>query len=183
VDCAVADQVLYFPYISVPSDAWFTRVLLYWDAVGSIVPAPYADAPERLTPYMQDLMAAQMIRPISPEAHNGALMEPLQDFFSWLDHDPVIRAGVHVEDRAGHAARRIREEVGRLRDVARGDVAAKGRALLDDRLHRREAVDRPRGERSDGAAETVSPTMVAIASPTRGGSHGSSISGSKCAGS
>lgn len=36
----MARKVLYFPYISVPESAWFTRVLLYWDEVGSIVPSP-----------------------------------------------------------------------------------------------------------------------------------------------
>jgi uncharacterized protein DUF6236 len=126
VDCAVADQVLYFPYISVPSDAWFTRVLLYWDAVGSIVPAPYADGPERLTPYMQDLMAAQMIRPISPEAHNGALMEPLQDFFSWLDHDPVIRARPPLGERLAMRGETELGTVMHLHTGKLGEVVAEG---------------------------------------------------------
>src|SRR3954447_8915476 len=34
----VADKVLYFPHIRVPDNAWFTRALLYWDEVGTIVP-------------------------------------------------------------------------------------------------------------------------------------------------
>jgi hypothetical protein len=57
----VAHQVLYFPYISVPEDAWFTSVLLHWDKVGSIVPAPYVREPQRLSAYMQDLLAAELV--------------------------------------------------------------------------------------------------------------------------
>ncbi len=38
---SATNNVLYFPYISVPSSVWFTRMLLYWDKVGSIVPRDY----------------------------------------------------------------------------------------------------------------------------------------------
>jgi hypothetical protein len=34
----MADAVIYFPYIRVPDNEWFTRVLLYWDQLGTIVP-------------------------------------------------------------------------------------------------------------------------------------------------
>jgi len=32
-------NALYFPYIKVPKSAWFTRILLYWDKVGAIIPS------------------------------------------------------------------------------------------------------------------------------------------------
>lgn len=35
----LADKVLYFPHIRVPDNDWFTRALLYWDEVGTIVPS------------------------------------------------------------------------------------------------------------------------------------------------
>ena len=48
--------------------------------------------------------------------------------------------------------RGVREEIrGRCADVVRVDLASERRALLDDRLHRREAGDRARGERSHRA--------------------------------
>ena len=80
-------QVLYFPYISVPDDAWFTRVLLYWDKVGSIVPAPYAEAPAALSGYMQDLLRAELVTPVIPEAHLSTLYGPMQNFLSFLDSE------------------------------------------------------------------------------------------------
>ena len=37
-------DALYFPYIKVPKSAWFTRILLYWDKVGAIIPSDYVTA-------------------------------------------------------------------------------------------------------------------------------------------
>ena len=34
----VSEKVIYFPRISPPDNEWFTRVLLFWDEVGTIVP-------------------------------------------------------------------------------------------------------------------------------------------------
>ena len=52
---------------------------------------------------------------------------------------------------AGHVARVVREQVrGGGADVVGVDRAVQRRALLDDRLHRREAGDRARGERAHG---------------------------------
>ena len=46
------DTALYFPYISVPQGSWFTRVLLYWDGVASVVPRHLSDRAAALTPFM-----------------------------------------------------------------------------------------------------------------------------------
>jgi hypothetical protein len=35
-------RALYFPYIRVPEAGWFTRTLLYWDGVRTIVPQSLA---------------------------------------------------------------------------------------------------------------------------------------------
>jgi hypothetical protein len=51
----MADSVLYFPSTRVPETGWFTRVLLYWDSVGTIVPAEYLDDPLFLRPYTAGL--------------------------------------------------------------------------------------------------------------------------------
>lgn len=63
------EQVLYYPYIRVPQSDWFTRVLLYWDSVGSIVPEQYVWNPEQLGPYMQKLSAEGLVTWILPKNH------------------------------------------------------------------------------------------------------------------
>jgi len=60
------DNALYFPFISVPESAWFTRVLLYWDQVGSIIPFEFVERPDHLTKYTQDLLANELLTQIHP---------------------------------------------------------------------------------------------------------------------
>ena len=62
----MTDNVLYFPYIRVPNKPWFTRTLLYWDSVGSIVPAEYIRHPERLGSHMQSLLTEGLVKQILP---------------------------------------------------------------------------------------------------------------------
>lgn len=63
------ENVLYYPYIRVPNNVWFTRVLLYWDSVGSIVPYEYANNPERLGSHMQALLTEGLVNQIFPGSY------------------------------------------------------------------------------------------------------------------
>ena len=88
----MADSVLYFPYISVPQTAWFARVLLYWDQVGSIVPEPHARDLSRVSPFMRDLVHARLVEPIVPGEFDIELGGAMAPFFSFVDSDPEISA-------------------------------------------------------------------------------------------
>ena len=59
-------NVIYFPYIRVPQDQWFTQVLLYWDQIGSIVPMDYIRKPTSLGKYMQNLVTEGLVKQIIP---------------------------------------------------------------------------------------------------------------------
>jgi hypothetical protein len=76
------EGVLYFPYIEVPDSGWFTRTLLYWDQVGTIVPNSYIEAPERLSPYMLELVQSELVREVEPFNTNVDALRP--DFYSYL---------------------------------------------------------------------------------------------------
>ncbi|HET6695720.1 MAG TPA: hypothetical protein VFG85_04385 [Gaiellaceae bacterium] len=88
----MANGVLYFPYISVPRNAWFTRVLLYWDQVGSIVPERHADDLGNVSGFMRDLVEAGLVLPIVPERYDYHLMRAVQPFLDFVDSDPEILA-------------------------------------------------------------------------------------------
>jgi hypothetical protein len=62
----VNNQLLYFPYISVPESTWTTRSILYWENVGAIVPHIYKDKPNRLEKYMRELVQAELVEQIFP---------------------------------------------------------------------------------------------------------------------
>jgi hypothetical protein len=64
----MADNVLYFPSIRVPETEWFTRVLLYWDTVGTIVPSEYMDDPKFLRPYTAGLMEHGLLKAVMPDS-------------------------------------------------------------------------------------------------------------------
>jgi uncharacterized protein DUF6236 len=67
-------------------------VLLYWDEVGSIVPSPYEQDVSRLTPYMTELVHAELVRPIVPERYDQYLVEAARPFLEFVDSDPLIKA-------------------------------------------------------------------------------------------
>jgi len=60
------NKVLYFPHIRVPNTNWFTRILLYWDEVGAIVPYEFIAEPERHDPYTKSLVEENLVRQIIP---------------------------------------------------------------------------------------------------------------------
>ncbi len=59
-------SVLYFPTIRPPENDWFTRVLLYWDTVGVILPGELADDDVFLRPYTGALLKEGLLVPVSP---------------------------------------------------------------------------------------------------------------------
>jgi Family of unknown function (DUF6236) len=89
-DIRTADKALYFPYINVPENSWFTRVLLYWDEVGSIVPSRFADDLGFLSPYMGELIDARLVRPVIPDDYTWELFQSIEPFFAFVDEDPEI---------------------------------------------------------------------------------------------
>ncbi|MEU5950371.1 hypothetical protein ABZ793_33175 [Micromonospora sp. NPDC047465] len=58
---------LYFPFINVPSTAWWTRTLLYWDRVGTIVPRSYWHDPDRLGRFTLELVREGLVDQFRPE--------------------------------------------------------------------------------------------------------------------
>ena len=63
------NKVLYFPYINVPNSAWFTRMLLYWDEVGAIVPHDFIENPEKLGEHTRSLVQECLVKQVIPQDH------------------------------------------------------------------------------------------------------------------
>lgn len=61
------DKTLYFPYMRVPKNEWFTRVLLYWDEVGTIVPDQFGPQLEVLGSHTMELIQSGLVRPVAAE--------------------------------------------------------------------------------------------------------------------
>ncbi len=89
----MGDKVLYFPYIAVPEDVWFTQVLLYWDEIGTIVPRSVLDQPDLLGSYTAGLIRERLLSPIDPGRYLDQLphSELVQEFLRVVEEDPVLR--------------------------------------------------------------------------------------------
>ena len=60
------DNILYYPYISLPENLWTYRALLYYDNIGVIVPNDYIYNPNQHSVHMLDLVKANLVRQINP---------------------------------------------------------------------------------------------------------------------
>lgn len=87
----MSDKVLYFPYIKVPQNAWFSRVLLYWDEIGSIIPLEYAHQPERLGSYMKDLLDVELVKGVIPVHYIEGDPDFERAFLDLLDRSEFIQ--------------------------------------------------------------------------------------------
>jgi hypothetical protein len=79
------DNVLYFPYIRVPKSPWFVRTLLYWDTVGAIIPYDFIEDPDRLDPYTQELLQANLVEIVQPGAYLWKIPNFAKAFLDYLE--------------------------------------------------------------------------------------------------
>ncbi|UCF05214.1 MAG: hypothetical protein JSV33_15050 [bacterium] len=82
-------NIIYFPYIRVPESAWFTRILLYWDQVASIIPSDYLYEPERLGEHTRSLIEHELIRQIHPGAYVWEIPSFLPAFAAHVTETPA----------------------------------------------------------------------------------------------
>jgi hypothetical protein len=107
------NNTLYFPYIHVPHNVWFTRTLLYWEEVGSIVPYDYVREPEKLGGYMQSLVGEGLVRQVIPGEHTSripnfedAFLKEAERYRKELNADLEIlrnmpKTKIHIEKMGG----------------------------------------------------------------------------------
>jgi hypothetical protein len=77
-------NVIYFPYILVPYDEWFTRVLLYWDEIHSIIPSGLSDYLNKHK-YMQRLIETELIQPVNPSNYIERIPNYREAFLNLID--------------------------------------------------------------------------------------------------
>src|SRR6266851_3422398 len=139
----MTNGVLYFPSIRVPESQWFTRVLLYWDEVGTIVPAEYLDDPQFLRPYTAGLKDHGLLKFIPPDEWIWNAPAYYNSFLSLVDSlrfDELYPAStsqkmirVHV-DKTGHGLANALEER-KLASPTAGKERKEGDAWFDVEEH------------------------------------------------
>ena len=80
------DGIIYYPHIRVPESAWFSRAILYWDSVATIVPDAYIDSPFELGQYTHDLVQRGLLVQLFPSYANlSRVGELFADYYLALD--------------------------------------------------------------------------------------------------
>jgi hypothetical protein len=83
--------VLYFPMINVPDSAWLVHSLLYWDAVGAIIPERYLDEPERLSESTRALLREKLVLNAFPASAHSGFVNAFVEYLSSLDPEELRR--------------------------------------------------------------------------------------------
>jgi hypothetical protein len=78
------NKVLYFPYIRVPKSEWLTRMLLYWDEVGTIVPYEYIESPDRLGEHTRSLVEHCLVTQVIPGMYIDTVPQFVEAFYNYL---------------------------------------------------------------------------------------------------
>lgn len=77
---------LYFPYIGVPRNAWWTRTLLYWDSVATITPANFVEQPGLHDHTTRELIRNELVYQVSPREAGPNFAEHFETFLTF--HGP-----------------------------------------------------------------------------------------------
>src|SRR5215207_4909740 len=85
----MSSNALYFPSIRTPEDDWFTRVLLYWDSVGTIVPGGLENDPRYISRRMAELREEGMLQMVSPAFDLTTIPRFREEFARFLEADEV----------------------------------------------------------------------------------------------
>jgi hypothetical protein len=86
----VAREALYFPTIRIPHGDWFVRMLLYWDAVSTIVPTEMAHAPRILGTRMLNYVDYALVRTVKPDRYLAGRPQFHDEFLATIDAMPDL---------------------------------------------------------------------------------------------
>ncbi|MCC3359624.1 hypothetical protein [Bacillus sp. REN16] len=90
------DNLLYFPYISIPKTPWLYKSLLYWDTVDTITPEHYLRRPQLFEgTYMTELLEAELVKPVLPMNYIHDIPNFKEDFISYVDNNYVPKKDLY----------------------------------------------------------------------------------------
>jgi len=117
------ENALYFPFISVPESSWFTRILLYWDKVGSIIPFEFVKAPERLSKYTRDLLTDELLIQVHPGQYVWQAPRFREAFVEFIESLPLHNIRQRRASLRNHETFRVHTE--KMQEIADYLVAAR----------------------------------------------------------
>jgi len=81
----IKNNLLYYPYINLPENTWLTRMLLYYDKIGTITPPIYKRHPNKFMPYTLDLIKEELVIQIFPYEYVHSIERFAESFEEYID--------------------------------------------------------------------------------------------------
>lgn len=113
----MSQNALYFPYIDVPSTAWTTQAILYWDKLASIVPMDHLHHPEQMDALSRTLLSEGLVEPIVPGMFIYQVERFDDCFIEYLESCVLPKRSYARQNEARSNTTRIHaEKMGRIPD-------------------------------------------------------------------
>jgi hypothetical protein len=96
MDAHMRNNALYFPFINVPNNSWFFRILLYWEKVSSIVPYDFVTNPNQFSDNMRDLVCAELVEQVMPMDYLDKIPCFEESFLDYVDQQIILRGNDHI---------------------------------------------------------------------------------------
>jgi len=81
----IKNNLLYYPYINLPENTWLTRMLLYYDQIGTITPPLYKRYPNKFMPYTLDLIKENLVIQVFPSQYVDSIKSFAESFEEYID--------------------------------------------------------------------------------------------------
>lgn len=81
----IKNNLLYYPYINLPENTWLTRMLLYYDRIGTITPLSYQRHPNRFLPYTLDLIKENLVLQVFPYQYVDSVDRFVESFEGYIE--------------------------------------------------------------------------------------------------
>jgi len=110
-------NALYFPHINVPSNAWTTQAILYWDRLASIVPLDFMENPGQADELTRRLMVEGLVQPVFPAALTYQVERFDECFIEYVERKVIpFRRHLGSMQRKGAVSLVHAEKLGRIPD-------------------------------------------------------------------
>ena len=81
----IKNNLLYYPYINLPENTWLTRMLLYYNQIGTITPPTYKRYPSKFMPFTLDLIKENLVIQVFPSQYVNSIERFAQSFEEYID--------------------------------------------------------------------------------------------------
>lgn len=135
---SIKNNLLYYPYINLPENTWLTRMLLYYDQIGTITPLDYLDHPNHFMPYTLELIKENLVIQVFPSQYvNGieGFAESFMEYIESLGDNIISRRRSFRKQEAPFYPNRVKIHVSKMEPLCDYLVKKRLAQKVDDKWY------------------------------------------------